>query len=272
MSPTRASVITRNNVKFCGSGTKTLLLGHGFGCDQNMWKYMLPDLEKHFKVVSFDYVGSGRSDLSAFSIDRYSSLEGYSQDIIDICDALELHRVHFIGHSVSSMTGMLAAIARPESFASLSMICPSPCYLNFPPDYMGGFERPDLEDLLDLMDQNYIGWANYLAPLIMGELTDPDLVQELSDSFCSSDPIIAKTFARATFFSDHRHTLSKLKHPTLILQSEVDSLASVDVGSYMQQRIENSQMRLVQTNGHCIHMTHPMVVLSEVKRFLDTLA
>jgi sigma-B regulation protein RsbQ len=170
------------------------------------------------------------------------------------------------------MTGMLAAIARPESFASLAMICPSPCYLNFPPDYMGGFEREDLEDLLDLMDQNYIGWANYLAPLVMGELNDPDLVQELSDSFCSSDPIIAKTFARATFFSDHRQTLSKLEHPTLILQSEVDSLASIDVGRYMQQRIKNSQMRLMKTNGHCIHMTDPMIVFTEVKRFLDALS
>lgn len=259
----------RNNIKILGSGSQTLVLAHGFGCDQNMWRFLLPSLVENYTVILFDYVGSGRSDLAAFDRDRYATLEGYAQDVVDICEGFDLHEVHFIGHSVSSMIGMLAALKAPERFASLIMVCPSPCFLNIPPDYKGGFDKADLEELIDLMDQNYIGWANYLAPLVMGEIEDTMLVGELADSFCSTDPIMAKTFARATFFSDYRHLLTDLHLPTLILQSETDSLASVEIGQYMHQKIVNSELQLVDTKGHCIHMTHPDVVLKHSHRFIS---
>lgn len=268
-SLSKEALTRRNNINILGNGSDTLLLAHGFGCDQNMWRFILPSLVERFTVVLFDYVGSGRSDLTAFDRKRYATLEGYAQDIAEICEGLNLKKVHYIGHSVSSMTGMLASINEPDLFASLVMVCPSPCFLNVPPDYQGGFEREDLEDLIDLMDQNYIGWANFLAPLVLGYVEETELAGELADSFCSTDPTIAKTFARATFFSDYRNQMSKLSAPTLILQSEDDALASVEVGQYMHQRIQNSELKLVNTRGHCIHMTDPDIVLSHAYSFIN---
>lgn len=266
---TKERVIARNNVTVVGSGNKTLMLAHGFGCDQHMWQYLIPQLEEHYTLVLFDYVGSGQSTISAFSDSRYNTLEGYARDVTDICDALNLSEVHFVGHSVSCNIGLLAAIASPERFASHIMICPSPCFLNMPPNYYGGFERSDLEELIGLMDRNYIGWANYLAPLIMGSGTSHALIGELSSSFCSTDPLVAKTFARATFFSDYRHLLPQAKQPALLLQSEVDSLASPEVGRYIHTQMPNSTLRVMESEGHCIHMTHPELVAREINAWLE---
>jgi sigma-B regulation protein RsbQ len=218
-------VLIRNNVKLIGKGSKTLFLAHGFGCDQNMWRFLIPELAEHFKIVLFDYVGSGASDISQYSKKRYSQLEGYAEDIIEICEALKLTDAIFVGHSVSSIIGAIAAIEKPTLFSNLIMVCPSPCFLNFPPEYLGGFEKEDLEELLNLMDKNYIGWASYLAPLVMGTNNSDDLIGELSGSFCSTDPVIAKNFAEATFLSDYRYLLKEIKQPSLILQSENDALA-----------------------------------------------
>lgn len=264
----REQIITRNNIKILGSGPKTLMLAHGFGCDQNMWQYVVPGLRDEYTLVLFDYVGSGKSQLSAFSEARYARLDGYAQDIREICDALDLQRVHFIGHSVSCTIGMIAALEAPGRFASQVMICPSPCFLNVPPDYHGGFEQTDLEELIDLMDRNYMGWASYLAPLAMGSESSEMLVGELSDSFCSTDPLVAKTFARATFFSDYRHLLPRIEHPTLILQSQIDSLANKDVGKYMHALMPESVLRVLASEGHCIHMTHPTMVRDEIIQWL----
>lgn len=267
--PTANDITKKNNVTILGAGEKTLLLAHGFGCDQNMWRFMLPGLTRHYKVVLFDYVGSGKSDLSYYDQTKYSSLEGYAQDVLDICDALKLHNAIFVGHSVSSMIGLIASIQKPDIFSQLVMICPSPCFLNLRPDYVGGFEKADLEELIDLMDKNYIGWANYLAPLVMGSNHSDKLVGELSGSFCSTDPIIAKTFARATFFSDYRHLLNLAKHPVLIFQSSQDSLASTDVGDYMVKQLPKALLQLVEAEGHCLHMTHPDIINQFLRKYID---
>ncbi|MBE0486355.1 MAG: alpha/beta hydrolase [Marinobacter sp.] len=245
------------------------MLAHGFGCDQNMWQHLTPSLRDHYTLILFDYVGSGQSQLSAFSEARYSTLDGYARDVFEICQALNLKGVHFIGHSVSCTIGLLAAIAHPERFASQVMICPSPCFLNVPPDYQGGFEQADMEELIDLMDRNYIGWASYLAPLVLGAESSELLVGELSDSFCSTDPVVAKTFAKATFFSDYRHLLPQAKHPTLILQSQVDALANENVGKYVYEHMPRSTLRVLPSEGHCIHMTHPGLVSPEIRDWLD---
>ena len=247
----------RNNIKVIGSGAHTLLLAHGFGCDQNMWRFITGTLSRQFKIVLFDYVGSGNSDVSAFDPHKYGSLEGYAQDIIDICQELELENVTLVGHSVSSMIGLIASIQAPRHFLNLVMVCPSPCFLNLPPDYLGGFDKADLEELISLMDKNYIGWANYLGPLVMGAENGAEMIKELSDSFCSTDPVIAKSFAKATFFSDSRHLLPKAKHPSLILQSTMDALAAPSIGEYMQSTMPQSELQLIEAEGHCLHMTHP---------------
>jgi sigma-B regulation protein RsbQ len=259
----------RNNVKIIGDGDTTLMLAHGFGCDQNMWRFIQPLLTPNYKLVLFDYVGCGQSDPAAFNKQRYQSLNGYAQDVIEICDELSLKDIVFIGHSVSSIIGMLASIKSPALFRKIVMICPSPCFLNFPPHYFGGFDKDDLEELIDLMDKNYIGWANYLAPLVMGQTNKPELINELSESFCSTDPNYAKPFAKATFFSDDRERLQKLTLPTLILQSKQDNLASVEIGEYMHEKMPNSTLEVIDSHGHCLHMTDPETVFHLINTFLD---
>lgn len=265
----RESVIQRNNITVHGNGDKVLVLAHGFGCDQRMWRYVLPTLSERYKVVLFDYVGSGNSDPSSFSVDRYSSLNGYAKDVVDVFEALELENVAFVGHSVSSIIGLIALLEAPNTIAELVMVCPSPYFLNDLPDYEGGFEQSDLQELMSLMDKNYIGWAHYLAPLVMGVNSSEALVEELSGSFCSTDPVIAKTFANATFFSDHRNLLPQCTARTLILQSASDSLASVRVGKYMHQHVPNSELEIIQAEGHCLHMTDPAVTASSIANFVN---
>lgn len=265
----KEEILKRNNINITGGGEKTVLLAHGFGCDQNMWRFMLPELEKQFTVVVFDYVGSGQSDLESFSTKRYSSLEGYAKDVEEILVALDLVNVSIIGHSVSSIIAGIASTHVGDRISDIIMICPSPCFMNLPPDYVGGFERDDLEELINLMDKNYIGWANYLAPLVMGAGHSSELIGELSGSFCSTDPIVAKTFAKATFFSDYRSLLKDISTPALILQSAQDSLASPEVGQYMAEKIPNSQLELIQAEGHCLHMTDAGLITPLLINFIQ---
>lgn len=267
-----SDVLTRNNVTITGNGEQVLLLAHGFGCNQQMWRFLLPLLSPHFRIVLFDYVGSGASDIQAYNKQRYATLDGYALDIIEICAALNLENVILCGHSVSSMIGLLAAQKIPQQIRAQIMICPSPCFLNFPPDYHGGFAEADLQELMDLMDKNYIGWAQYLAPLVIG---DPDAGQysaELSDSFCSTNPVTAKNFAKATFFSDYRALLPLNQHPVLLLQSERDALASLFIGEYMQTHTPQSELQVIEAKGHCLHMTHPQQVAEHIHAFLQRLA
>jgi len=268
LSKSEAVIAKRNNVTFHGSGDKMLMLAHGFGCDQRMWRFVLPALSERYTVVMFDYIGSGNSDLSGFSVDRYSSLNGYAQDVLEIIDALKLENLAFVGHSVSSMIGLIASMNAPNLIAELIMVCPSPCFLNDLPEYEGGFDQGDLEELIQLMDKNYIGWANYLAPLVMGVNSSEALIGELSGSFCSTDPVVAKTFAKATFFSDHRSLLPQCTTRTLILQSASDSLAAVRIGDYIHQHVADSELKIVQAEGHCLHMTEPEVTASSIEKFV----
>ncbi|MFQ3235942.1 MAG: sigma-B regulation protein RsbQ [Paraglaciecola sp.] len=264
------SVKIRNNVKISGlKNAPTVILAHGFGCDQNVWRFMLPELEKYTHVVLFDYVGSGNSLISEYSTDKYRHLEGYANNIKDIVNELQLTDVTVIGHSVSATIAAIASLAIPQKIKKIVMICPSPCFLNMPPDYKGGFERSDLEELLELMDRNYIGWANYFAPLVMGHTQPQELIGELSGNFCSTDPIIAKTFAEATFFSDYRHILPDLTCATLILQSSSDELADIGVGQYITKNIENSEMVVIEGQGHCLHMTHHQDIGPIIRRFIE---
>ncbi len=265
-------VAHRNNVQVIGAGSKTLLLAHGFGCDQNMWRFVLPGLADDYRLVLFDYVGWGASRLSAYDAERYASLDGYARDIVEIVEALDLHDVTLVGHSVSTMIGLLASLECPKRFERHVMVCPSACFLNKPPDYHGGFEQADLEELLELMDKNLLGWAHYLAPLVLGEAATPELVGELEESFCSTDPLIAKAFARATFFSDLRDRLPLAQHPSLLLQSRDDSLADVEVGRYMQRQMPDSELEIVEAQGHCLHMTRPAAVVAAVRRVTGAVA
>ena len=226
-------VLSRNNVKVFGKGSQPMLFAHGFGCDQNMWRYLTPAFEDDYRIVLFDYVGSGKSDLAAYDAERYGRLDGYAEDILDVCRALDLSDVILVGHSVSSMIAVLAANREPERFSRLILVGPSPRYLNDPP-YVGGFERSDIEGLLEMMDKNYIGWANFLGPAIMKNPDRPELGGELTESFCSTDPVIARRFAEATFFADNRADLASVTIPTLILQCSDDLIAPDAVGEYLQ--------------------------------------
>lgn len=261
-------VLSRNNVHVFGKGEQPMVFAHGFGCDQNMWRFVTPAFEDDYKIVVFDYVGSGNSDLRAYYPERYADLNGYAQDILDICAALALTDVILVAHSVSSMIALLAAIKQPDIFASIVMVGPSPRYIDEAPDYVGGFQRKDIEELLDTMEKNYIGWANFLAPAIMQNSERPELSKELEESFCSTDPVIARRFAEAAFFSDNRHDLPKLRVPSLIMQCADDMIAPTQVGQYVHAHTPNSQFRMMQATGHCPHMSHPAETVQIIKDYL----
>jgi len=260
-------VLRRNNVKVFGKGTQPILFAHGFGCDQNMWRFVTPAFEDDYRIVLFDYVGSGKSDLSAWDTNRYASLDGYADDVLDICRTLDLTNVIFVGHSVSSMVGVLAANRAPERFSRLIMVGPSPRYIN-DTDYVGGFERTDIEGLLDLMDKNYIGWANFLAPVVMKNADRPELTEELHESFCSTDPKITRRFAETTFFSDNRADVLNLRVPSLIMQCSEDAIAPIEVGNFLHRTIPGSTLRLMKATGHCPHISHPDETIDAIKSYL----
>lgn len=259
---------TRNNVKVLGNGTQPMLFAHGFGCDQNMWRFVTPAFEDDYSLVLFDYVGCGQSQVDVYDAARYGELDGYAQDVLDVCAALDLQDVIFVGHSVSCVIGILAAIREPERFSKLILVCPSPRYINAPPDYIGGFEEEELAGLLDLMDKNYIGWANFLAPVIMKNPDRPELAHELEESFCSTDPVIARQFAQVTFFSDNRDDLPRVAIPSLILQCTDDAIAPNVVGGYVHRHLPNSTLHHMKATGHCPHMSHPEETIAAMKAYL----
>ena len=258
----------RNHVNVTGEGTRTMMFAHGFGCDQNMWRFVAPAFLRDHRVVLFDYVGSGHSDLRAYDPARYGDLRGYAQDVLEIVEALDLRDVTFVGHSVSAMIGVLAAIRAPERFARLVLVAPSPRYINDPPAYVGGLEREDVEGLLAMMEKNYLGWAQLLAPQIMGNPGRPALAGELEQSFCSTDPVIARQFAQVTFFSDNRQDLARTPVPALILQCSDDMLAPTSVGRYVHQHTPNSTLRVMQATGHCPHVSEPAETIALIREYL----
>jgi sigma-B regulation protein RsbQ len=268
---TADDVLLRNSVSERGNPDgQPLVFAHGFGCDQNMWRHVVPAFERDFRVVLFDYVGAGKSDLAAYDIDRYGSLGGYAQDVVDICDALDLRNLVFVGHSVSSIIGVLAAAAVPERFAALVLVGPSPRYID-DDEYTGGFTASDIEGLLDALESNYLGWSSAMAPVIMGNPDRPELGAELTESFCQADPEIQKRFARVTFLSDNRDDLATVRVPTLVLQCSDDVIAPEPVGRYVHARVAGSEFVMLDARGHCPNLSSPQEVVDAIAAFVRAL-
>ncbi len=264
-------ILKRNNVVVTGNPDgRPVLLAHGFGCDQNMWRLTVPALAPDHRVVLFDYVGSGRSELSAFDESRYSALDGYADDVVEVAEALELTDAVFVGHSVSAMIGVLAARKAPERFGALVMVAPSPRYVD-DDGYLGGFSAEDIDDLLASLEANYLGWSAAMAPVIMGNPERPELGEELTQSFCATDPAMARVFARTTFLSDSRADLADVGIPTLILEAAEDVIAPRAVGAYVQAAIAGSTLVTLDATGHCPHLSAPEATNQAITAFLTTL-
>lgn len=251
-----------------GAGAKTMVLAHGFGCDQNMWRFVAPAFADTHRVVLFDHIGCGKADIRSYDPQRHARLDGYAEDVSNILDELDLSEVVFVGHSVSAMIGLLAAIREPRRFARLVMIGPSPHYLNEPPEYTGGFERADIEGLLHMMETNMLGWANFLAPAVMGAATPDELTQELRDSFCATDPFVTRRFAQATFLSDNRADLPHCPVRSLIIQCIEDAISPPSVARYVHEHTPGSTLAWLQASGHCPHMTHPAETVAAIRDYL----
>jgi sigma-B regulation protein RsbQ len=263
-------VLSRNHVVEHGPpGAQPMLFAHGFGCDQSMWRYVWPAFAEDHRIVLFDLVGFGNSDHSAWDPNRYASLEGYAEDVLEICRELELTDVVFVGHSVSSMIGVLAAAAESERFDRLVLIGPSPRYID-DEDYTGGFTREDIEALLESLDSNYLGWSSEMAPVMMGNEDRPELSEELTNSFCRTDPDIAGHFARVTFLSDNRDDLGRVATPSLVLQCAQDAIAPEAVGAYVHDRLPNSSYVELNATGHCPNLSAPEETVASIRAFLAT--
>jgi sigma-B regulation protein RsbQ len=262
------SILTRHNVHTSGRGRRSMVFAHGFGCDQNMWRYVAPAFEDDYRVVLFDYLGHGGSDRSAYDRAKYNTLQGYADDVVQICRALDVEHGVFVGHSVSAIIGVLAAGAHPGLFDRLVLIGPSPRYIN-DGDYVGGFERADIEGLLEALDSNYLGWSSTMAPVIMGNADRPGLGAELTNSFCRTDPEVARQFARATFLSDNRADLPRVSVPCLVLQCSEDVIAPDSVGRYMHEQLRDSQLVTMRATGHCPNLSAPEETIAEMKAFLQ---
>lgn len=260
-------VLARNNVQIGGRGVRPMLFAHGFGCDQNMWRLVAPAFEDQWKVVRYDHVGSGRSDLRAYDRAKYGTLQGYADDALEICRALDLRDVVFVGHSVSAMIGLLAAVSEPARFAALVMVGPSACYID-DDTYVGGFDRASIEDLLASLDANYLGWSTAMAPAIMGNADRPQLAEELAASFCRTDPEIARHFARVTFFSDNRSDVPRLHIPALVLQCSDDVIAPLAVGEYLYRHLPRGELVVLKATGHCPNLSAPEETTTAIQAFL----
>lgn len=257
----------RNNIKVFGKGKQSIVFAHGYGCDQKMWRFITAAFEKDYQIVLFDHVGSGNSDVSAYNFEKYSSLKGYADDLNEICEDLHLEEVIFVGHSVSSMIGVLAAAAKPGLYDKLVLIGPSPCYIN-DDDYFGGFSRKDIDELVATLDSNYLGWSSFITPIIIGNPQKTEYAEELNNSFCSMNPDIARHFAKVTFLGDNRADVSTVKTPALIIQCNPDVISPVEVGEYVHKNMPFSKYVLLDSPGHCPHLTVPDLVIDSIQTFL----
>jgi sigma-B regulation protein RsbQ len=263
------SVAEKHNLRMRGrEDGQPMLFAHGFGCDQNMWRFLTPPFEDDYHVIVFDYVGAGESDLSAYDPERYSSLYGYAADVLEICRELKLRDAIFVGHSVSAMIGALAAIEEPERFAKLVMLGPSPRYTD-DKGYVGGFSDEDIAEMLDSLESNYLGWSSAIAPLIMGNADRPELAAELTASFCRTDPAIARQFAQVTFLSDNRADLARVRPPTLVLQCDDDVIAPITVGEFVSEAMPNGKLVTLKATGHCPHLSAPDQTIAAIFDFLQ---
>ncbi|WP_207436046.1 alpha/beta fold hydrolase [Sabulibacter ruber] len=260
--------LERNNVKVFGKGKQAMVFGHGFGCDQNMWRYITPSFQQRYRIVLLDHVGAGQSDQKAYDYTKYASLRGYAEDINEICRHLGLRDAIFVGHSVGAMIGVLSAIQEPGLFEKLVLIGPSPCYFN-DGDYTGGFELPDIHAMLAYMETDYLAWSSAFAPFIMGNPDRPSLGEELVHSFCSTDSRIAQHFARTTFLSDNRADLARLKTKSLVLQCSEDVIAPTEVGEFVHRNIKGSVLMHLKATGHCPHLSAPIETIQAMDSYLN---
>jgi sigma-B regulation protein RsbQ len=266
--PVPSRVGIRNCVRVGGHGPRTLVFSHGFGCEQAMWRHVAPAFLDAYRVVLFDHLGSGHSDKSMYDPERHSTLRGYAEDAIEICLDLDLRQATFIGHSVSAMIGAHVAVTIPDCIDELVMVGPSPCYLN-DGDYRGGFERQDIEELLETLEANYLGWARTMAPVIMGRPDRPEFGGELTDTFCKLDPVIAAQFARVTFFGDSRSLLPRIQARTLVLQCTEDAIAPRHIGEYTKSQIPNAELVYLEAKGHCPNLSAPEETMAKIRTFLE---
>ncbi|WP_142849447.1 alpha/beta fold hydrolase [Telmatospirillum sp. J64-1] len=260
-------VLARNNVKVFGSGSRAMVFAHGYGCDQTMWRFVAPAFAETHRIVLFDHVGCGASDLEAYDAEKYGTLSGYAEDVLEICAALDITDGIFVGHSVSAMIGILAANKDRTRFSDLVLVGPSPCYVN-KDGYIGGFAQEDIDDLLETLDDNYLGWSSAIAPVIMGNADRPELAQELTNSFCRTDPEISKHFAHVTFRADNRADLQNVTARTLVLQCSEDVIAPYDVGEYVHRMIPRSRFVMMNATGHCPNLSAPEETITAIRSFL----
>lgn len=270
MTSSATSILERSNVTISGAsgpGTQAIVFLHGLGGDQSMWRLIAPTFEDRYQVILLDLIGAGKSDLTAYSTVTHGSLDGHAADLLNVLSALALHDVIFVGHSVAAMIGVIAAVREPQRFAKMVLVSPSPRFIN-EKGYAGGFEQKDINELLAAMEGDYHGWSNGFAPVMMGQHQSPELVMELTNSFVRTNPDIARHFARVTFFSDTRAELGFLTIPTLIVQSAHDVIAPLAVGHYINEQLADSRMVVVETGGHCPHLSAPQKTQSAMDRFL----
>jgi sigma-B regulation protein RsbQ len=261
------SVLSRNNVRQAGSGSTAMVFSHGFGCDQNMWRFVAPAFEADFRTVLFDHVGAGKSDVAAYDPQKYATLEGYADDVVELGKELGWTDGVFVGHSVSAMIGVLASLKAPGMFEKLVLVGPSPRYLD-DDGYVGGFTAGQIEELLEGLADNHMGWSAAMAPAIMGNPDRPELGTELTNSFCRTDPEIALRFARTTFLSDNRADLEKVTAETLVLQCSDDIIASEAVGKYVHHQIPRSRIVYLKASGHCPNLSSPAEVIQAIRSFV----
>lgn len=263
------NVEERNYVKIFGEGEKAIVFSHGFGCDHKMWRFVTPAFKEECKVVTFDHVGSGHSNTLAYDFEKYDSLVGYAEDVLELLDELQLENVIFVGHSIGGMIGMLASIMKPEAFEQLILIGPSARYLNDYPDYVGGFDEKDLNGLFEMMESNFEEWSKFLAPAVMKNEDRPVLSEELQQSFTSTNEEIAKHFAKVTFYCDHRREMPLISVPTTIMQTSNDSVVPIEAAQYLEQQIPNSNLQLMKATGHYPHLSHPEETIRIIKKIIQ---
>jgi len=263
-----SEILMRNHVNVIGEGDKTLLFIHGYGCDQSMWRFINPAFLKDYKLVQLDLVGCGNSDDNAYEYEKYNTLQGHVDDVLEVCNELYLKDITIIGHSISANIALLMSIQSPQLIDRLVMVCPSPRFIN-DNDYVGGFMQSDIDELIETLDSNYLGWSKGIAPVIMGHPERPELALELEESFCRNNPDIARHFARVTFLCDNREDLEKIDTKTLIIHCENDNLASVAVGQFVHEHIKGSVLSILDTNGHCPHLSAPKETIEVMKEFFS---
>lgn len=270
-SPQALRCQQRHNVRRSGQpGRRAVVFAHGYGCDQQVWRQVAPAFEADHEVLLFDYAGCGGAELAAYDVQRHATLLGHAQDLIELVEAAGLEQPVLVAHSVSTMIGVVAARLRPQLFSALALVAPNPCYLNRP-GYVGGFEADDIDELLDTLDSNYFSWARMMAPVIMGNADRPELGQALANSFCSTNPAVARHFAHVTFLADHRADLAEVQPPCLLLQCTDDALAPLAVGDYLQQQLPRAELHRLAATGHCPHLSAPQETTDVLRRFIDRL-